>query len=134
MVYDTRPARPREGADRREGPRCGWRTSSNDTHRPWGVRRSTSSASVVSWRTTAIPYAWPVACGLRLARRLGVPFLLTPFLHLGDPDDPNDRTRRAYTAPPFLMLLRAAYRVFVQTAGEFDAVRRLGVPEERVVL
>ena len=40
---------------------------------------------------TAFPYAWPIACGLRLARRQGVPFLLTPFLHLGDPNDRRDR-------------------------------------------
>jgi glycosyltransferase involved in cell wall biosynthesis len=83
---------------------------------------------------SAFPYAWPVVCGLRLARRLGVPFLLTPFLHLGNPDDPRDCTRRAYTAPPLRSLLLAADRVFVQTAGERDAVYGLGVPEERVIL
>jgi glycosyltransferase involved in cell wall biosynthesis len=83
---------------------------------------------------SAFPYAWPVACGLRLARRLGVPFLLTPFLHLGDPADRRDGTRRQYTAAPLRMLLRAADRVFVQTPGERDAVRSLGVPAESVVL
>jgi glycosyltransferase involved in cell wall biosynthesis len=82
---------------------------------------------------TAFPYAWPIACGLRLARRLGVPFLLTPFLHLGDPTDPADRTRRQYTAAPFRWLLRAADRAFVQTAGEHDAVLDLGASPERVV-
>src|SRR5437868_1535512 len=34
---------------------------------------------------TAFPYAFPILCARRLARRLGVPFFLTPFLHLGDP-------------------------------------------------
>jgi glycosyltransferase involved in cell wall biosynthesis len=82
---------------------------------------------------SAFPYAWPIACGLRLARRLGVPFLLTPFLHLGDATDPSDRTRRQYTSPPLRMLLRAADCVFVQTAGERKAVRALGVPNERIV-
>jgi glycosyltransferase involved in cell wall biosynthesis len=82
---------------------------------------------------TAFPYAWPIACGLRLARRLRVPFLLTPFLHLGDPADPGDRTRRQYTAGPFRWLLRAADRVFVQTTGEYDAVLDLGVSPRRVV-
>ena len=81
---------------------------------------------------TAFPYAFPIACGLRLARRRGVPFLLTPFLHLGDPTDPHDRTRRQYTAPHLRWLLRQADRVFVQTRAERDAVRRLGVPRERV--
>ncbi len=83
---------------------------------------------------SAFPYAFPLACGLRLARRLGVPFLLTPFLHLGDPDDPCDRTRRAYTQPPLRALLRAADRVFAQTDLERDALHDLGLPSDRVVL
>jgi glycosyltransferase involved in cell wall biosynthesis len=83
---------------------------------------------------TAFPYGWPIACGLRLARRLGVPFVLTPFLHLGDLDDPHDRTRRAYTAPPFRFLLRSADRVFAQTELERAALRQLGVADERIVL
>lgn len=83
---------------------------------------------------SAFPYAFPILCGLRLARRRGVPFLLTPFLHLGNPTDPADRTRRQYTAAPFRWLLRHADRVFVQTRLEHDAVCDLGVPEGRVVL
>jgi glycosyltransferase involved in cell wall biosynthesis len=83
---------------------------------------------------TAFPYAWPIACALRLARRLRVPFVLTPFLHLGDLADPGDRTRRAYTAPPFRFLLRSADRVFVQTQLERAAVQALGVPAEKLVL
>jgi glycosyltransferase involved in cell wall biosynthesis len=82
----------------------------------------------------AFPYAFPAACGLRLARRRGVPFLLTPFLHLGDPTDPRDRTRRQYTSAPLRWLLRQADRVFVQTPSEAQAVIGLGVPSERVVL
>src|SRR5262249_40511941 len=64
---------------------------------------------------TAFPYAWPIMCGLRLARRLRVPFLVTPFLHLGDPNDPQDRMRRGYLSQPLLWLLRNADRIFVQT-------------------
>ncbi|MDY3552672.1 glycosyltransferase family 4 protein [Gemmata sp. JC717] len=83
---------------------------------------------------TAFPYAFPIACGLRLARRRGVPFLLTPFLHLGDPHDPHDRTRRQYTKPHLRWLLKQADRVFLQTAAERDAAVALGVPEGRVIL
>jgi glycosyltransferase involved in cell wall biosynthesis len=83
---------------------------------------------------TAFPYAFPILCGLRLARRRGVPFVLTPFLHLGDPTDPADRTRKRYTAPHLRWLLRQADRVFVQTRPERDAAVGLGVPEGRVVL
>jgi glycosyltransferase involved in cell wall biosynthesis len=83
---------------------------------------------------TAFPYSFPILCGLRLARRRGVPFFLTPFLHLGDPDDPCDRTRRRYTAPHLRWLLRQADGVFVQTRAERDAAVSLGVPERRVFL
>jgi glycosyltransferase involved in cell wall biosynthesis len=93
--------------------------------------RSTDHYDLV--HATAFPYAWPIVCGLRLARRLGVPFFLTPFLHLGDPTNPDDRTRRQYTAAPFRWLLRAADRVFVQTDAEYDAVSELGVATERIV-
>ena len=83
---------------------------------------------------TAFPYAFPILCGLRLARRRGVPFLLTPFLHLGDLRDPLDRTRRQYTSPQLRWLLRQVDRVFVQTRLEHDAVMDLGVREDRIVL
>jgi glycosyltransferase involved in cell wall biosynthesis len=83
---------------------------------------------------TAFPYAWPIACARRLARRQGIPFLLTPFLHLGDPTDPLDRTRRQYTAPALRRLLRAADRVFVHTPTERSVAVELGVPAGRVVL
>src|SRR5262249_58815449 len=75
----------------------------------------------------AFPYAYPMSCGLRLARRLRVPFVLTPFLHLGDPADPRDRVRRAYTTPALLSLIRAADCVFVQTPGERDALLSRGL-------
>ena len=83
---------------------------------------------------TAFPYAWVIVCALRLARRLGVPFLVTPFLHLGDQANPHDRTRRAYLSPALLSLLRAADRVFVQTGLERDALRERGLPDDRLVL
>jgi glycosyltransferase involved in cell wall biosynthesis len=83
---------------------------------------------------TAFPYAFPIACARRLARRLGAPFFLTPFLHLGDPDDPADRTRRAYTQPALMALARSADRLFVQTEGERLALMERGVRPERVVL
>lgn len=83
---------------------------------------------------TAFPYSFPIACGLRLARRRRVPFYITPFLHLGDLDNPNDRTRRQYTAPHLRWLLKEADGVFVQTRAERSEAIDLGVPEERVHL
>lgn len=83
---------------------------------------------------TAFPYGWPLACGLRLARTLNIPYLLTPFLHTGDPDDPHDRTRRGYLQPALRMLALAADRVFVQTDVERAALIDAGVRADRLVL
>ena len=81
----------------------------------------------------AFPYAAVIRSGLRLARRHKCPFVITPFLHLGDPDDPRDRIRRAYTAPHLRWLLHRADRVLVQTPTEGEAVRALGVSSTRIV-
>jgi glycosyltransferase involved in cell wall biosynthesis len=83
---------------------------------------------------SAFPYGWPIACALRLARRIGAPFLLTPFLHLGNPNDPRDRTRLGYLSPALRWLLWQADGVFVQTPSEQDAVLSLGLPAHRVHL
>jgi glycosyltransferase involved in cell wall biosynthesis len=83
---------------------------------------------------TAFPYGWVLASALRLARGLRVPFVLTPFLHLGDPDDPCDRSRRAYLSPALTSVLTAAERVFVQTEVERDALLRHGLPAEKLVM
>ncbi|MBI1832973.1 MAG: glycosyltransferase, partial [Planctomycetes bacterium] len=83
---------------------------------------------------SAFPYAFPIVCARRLARRLDIPFFLTPFLHLGDPDDPADPTRRAYTSPELTWLLNEADGVFVQTPTERDAAIALGLDPEKVVL
>src|SRR5262245_60093587 len=99
-----------------------WRYSGRDAGRPDAVH------------ATAFPYSFPIMCGLRLARRRGVPYFVTPFLHLGDQSDPHDRIRRQYTAPHLVWLLRQADGVFVQTRAERDAVVSLGVPEARVHL
>jgi glycosyltransferase involved in cell wall biosynthesis len=83
---------------------------------------------------TAFPYGWPLACARRLARWQGVPLVLTPFVHLGDPADPRDRTRRAYTTPGLIDLARSADRVLVQTEGERQALLERGVAAERLVM
>lgn len=82
----------------------------------------------------AFPYAFPIVCALRLAQRRRVPFLLTPFLHLGDPADPRDRTRKQYTRPHLKWLLREAHAVFTQTESERLAVIDIGVKPDRAIL
>ena len=82
----------------------------------------------------AFPYSSIARCALRLARRCQVPFVVTPFLHLGDLDDPKDRIRRAYTSPHLRAILLQADRVLVQTPTERAEVHRIGVPEDRIVM
>jgi glycosyltransferase involved in cell wall biosynthesis len=106
----------------------------NPISRPMWRDAAHADAAFDLVHASAFPYAFPIACGLRLARRLGIPFLLTPFLHLGDPDDPRDRTRRGYTRPALRGLLLAADRVFVQTDVERDALLGLGLPDQKIVL
>lgn len=111
-----------------------WTVSCNPI--AWGMLRDSFRTSEVFdiVHATAFPYGWPLACARRLAKRLNVPFLLTPFLHLGDPDNPRDRTRAAYTSRALLSLARDAARLFVQTEGERQALLERGFPAERVIL
>ncbi|MSU78749.1 MAG: glycosyltransferase family 1 protein [Gemmataceae bacterium] len=83
---------------------------------------------------SAFPYAFPIVCARRLARSQAIPFFLTPFLHLGDPTDPHDPIRRAYSIPALRWLLREADGVFVQTPSERAAALASGVAESRVTL
>ena len=102
----------------------------------WGMWREAGRTrqSFDLVHATAFPYAWPIVCGLRLARRRQLPFLLTPFLHLGDPENAADRTRRAYLSAALLALIQAADRVFVQTGLERDALLDRGIRPEKLVL
>jgi glycosyltransferase involved in cell wall biosynthesis len=118
-------------------PHRGWQcltVSCNPIAVPMWVEAGRPAESFDIVHATAFPYGWPLACGRRLARRLGVPFVLTPFLHLGDPADPEDRTRRAYTSPALLSLAHSADALFVQTEGERQAFLERGSPAERLIL
>jgi glycosyltransferase involved in cell wall biosynthesis len=71
---------------------------------------------------------WPLIAGWRYARRHGLPFVATPFLHAGGP-----KVQPFYTMPHQLAALRDADRVIVQTGIERAVLAALGVPEERIV-
>ncbi len=71
---------------------------------------------------------WPLLAGWRYARRHGLPFVATPFVHVGGRD-----VQRFYTMPHQLAALRDADRVVVQTGIEGHELARLGVDEARLV-
>lgn len=71
-----------------------------------------------------------VYAAYRLAQRKLIPFVITPFLHLGEPDDAH--VRRYYTMPHQLLMLRQAAAVIVMTEREGKALADLGVVRERI--
>jgi glycosyltransferase involved in cell wall biosynthesis len=82
---------------------------------------------------SAFPYAWPIVCARDLARQCGAAFFLTPFLHLGDRDNPQDATRQRYLGRHFVKLLCSADRVFAQTDREAEQMRHVGVDPRCIV-
>jgi glycosyltransferase involved in cell wall biosynthesis len=74
-----------------------------------------------------IALEWPLLAGWRYARRHGLPFVATPFVHVGE-----RAVQRFYTMPHQLAALRNADRVIVQTDIEGDELARLGVHPEAI--
>jgi glycosyltransferase involved in cell wall biosynthesis len=70
----------------------------------------------------------PLLTGWRYARRHGLPFVATPFVHVGD-----WTVQRFYTMPHQLAALRDADLVVVQTGIEARELARLGVPRSRTL-
>jgi glycosyltransferase involved in cell wall biosynthesis len=110
----------------------GWVMSCNPLS--WSLRRwaQTYDGPCDIIHATAFPYAWPLRCALLLARRRRVPFVLTPFLHLGDLDNPLNPVRRSFTRPALLDIARQADALLVQTPQEAQAFRDLGFPSDRI--
>lgn len=66
----------------------------------------------------------------RLARRQGIPFLVTPLIHLGESE--RSLVRRLYTMPHQLRLIAEADAVLAQTTIERDYLLARGVRPERL--
>ncbi|NBR05073.1 MAG: glycosyltransferase family 1 protein [Planctomycetes bacterium] len=80
------------------------------------------------------PYAFPIYAAMKLAKIKKIPFLLTPFLHLGNLDDPKNRIRKGYTQPALLMLAKNADALFAQTEFEAQTLEDLGINPRRIHL
>ncbi len=72
-------------------------------------------------------FLWPV---FELARRRGIPWMITPFTHLGAPG--QRRVRRYYTMQQQRFLVQQAAAVVTQTSLESTLWAGLGVPRERL--
>jgi len=79
---------------------------------------------------TNIPFDALIYHAEGLARRRGVPLVITPFTHLGEPQD--RRIRKYYTMRHQVAFERAAAAVVVQTDLERDYLASLGVPRAKM--
>lgn len=71
-----------------------------------------------------------VVATYRFAQRTKIPFVITPFLHLGESDD--ETVVRFYTLPHQIEMLRRADAVIVMTEREGNALRERGVAPEKI--
>lgn len=78
----------------------------------------------------AIPFESLLAAGLRHARRRGVPFVVTPFLHTGEVGDPT--VERGYAMPHQIAIMREADAVVTLTGIEREFLLQRGLAPERV--
>lgn len=81
---------------------------------------------------TALPYDSILYSGYSIARKQGIPLVMSPFFHLGEAG--NDEVRRHYTRDNQLKLIEGADRVLVQTGIERDFLAERGFPPEKMLL
>jgi glycosyltransferase involved in cell wall biosynthesis len=77
-----------------------------------------------------ISLEWPLLAAWRYARQCGLPFIATPFVHVGEYE--REDVLINYTMPHQLEALRVADAVIVQTDIEKQALIRCGVKEDRL--
>lgn len=73
-----------------------------------------------------------ILAGRDYARRAGVPHVITPFTHLGEPAD--RRVRKYYSMAHQMALLREADAVIAMTSLERDFLIEQRVPAERIAI
>jgi glycogen(starch) synthase len=80
--------------------------------------------------TTNIPFESMISAAARYAERVGIPHIITPFTHLGQPGD--NSISRYYSMPHQIDLERRASKVIVQTRLERDFLAGLGVSPKKM--
>lgn len=95
---------------------------------PWALDVDPEPVDLVNG--FAIPFESMLQAGQQFARRRGVPFVVTPFLHTGEGHDPT--VERGYAMPHQLRLMREADAVVCLTSVERDFLLRRGLRGERL--
>ncbi len=71
-----------------------------------------------------------VYAAYRFAQRRNIPFVVTPFLHVGEADDAQ--VRRYYTMPHQIEMMQSAAAVIAMTSLEANALIERGIPREKI--
>ena len=82
----------------------------------------------------AFPHGTIAAAGLRLARRHGARFALTPFWHPGPSGPSGDRFRRGFNHPSLVAIARQADLIIAQTKTEQAHLTGLGIALEKIAV
>jgi glycogen(starch) synthase len=77
------------------------------------------------------PFDSLVYAAFRFAHKRRIPFIITPLIHLGEPD--NEIVRKHYTMQHQIAMMKESDKVIVQTQIEQDYLAKRGVPEEKMV-
>lgn len=77
------------------------------------------------------PFDSLVYAAFRFAQKRRIPFIITPFTHLGEPSD--EIVRKHYTMQHQIAMMKKSDKVIVQTRIEQDYLAKRGVPGEKMV-
>ncbi|MBM4431937.1 MAG: glycosyltransferase family 4 protein, partial [Chloroflexi bacterium] len=101
---------------------------------PWvpglGQRLSEEPASYDIVHVMNITFDSMIYATYRFARRCGIPLVITPFLHLGEPGD--KKVRQYYTMPHQVAMLRNCRTIIVQTELEGDYLLSRGISADQI--
>jgi len=106
-------------------------------HSPWlptlvsACRRDHRDFDVV--HASSLPVNAIIHAGSRIARRAGIPLVISPHMHSGEKGRPGGLLDH-YTAPEQVGMLCRADKVIAKTGGEAELLSRLGVAEERITV
>ncbi len=81
-----------------------------------------------------LPYDFVNLAAMRLAKKNNIPCVITPSLHLGDLDDPDDPIRPYYTQPYQIDLINRAQGCIVQSNIEKKFLIEKGISEDKLHL
>jgi len=105
-------------------------------HSPW-----LPSLVTAAWRlhgfdivhASSLPVNGIIRAGCTVARRSGIPLVISPHVHSGERCEPGSLLGH-YTAPEQLAMLRRADAVIAKTPGEASLLAGHGVAEKRIVI